>query len=350
VELTPHLLRNRTSWANSYVLLSDSGKALVIDYGYDFMVGLASGADRASRRPWLYTLERLKQDYRVEKIDVALPTHFHDDHVGGLNVIRDVEGAEIWVAENFADILERPEDYDLPCLWYEPIPVDRKLPLEQKIRWEEYEFTLYEQSGHTLYAVAIDFEADGKRVLAIGDQYQDTDTNYVYKNGFRVWDYSDSAELYNRLKPDLLIAGHCEPLWMKEEIRKELLNKGQELEQIHRDLLPKETVEFRGDGSAASIRPYQIKTQPDETFTVTVYVKNPYSDKRNVEVAAVVPDGWQVLDEGKKQVEIAGRGTEQVAFSVKARHEPVRRARIAADVTIGNKRFGQQAECLVTVV
>jgi glyoxylase-like metal-dependent hydrolase (beta-lactamase superfamily II) len=166
----PHLLKSRASMSNYYVLLSDSGKALFIDFGYDFITGIAAGADRASRRPWLYNINRLKSDYGVKNIDAVLLTHYHDDHVAGCNLLRDVEGAEVWAAENFADILERPTDYDLPCLWYDPIPVDRVIPLKTSFQWEGYEITLYEQPGHALYAVAIAFEADGKKVLVQGDQ------------------------------------------------------------------------------------------------------------------------------------------------------------------------------------
>jgi glyoxylase-like metal-dependent hydrolase (beta-lactamase superfamily II) len=36
--ITPHLLKHRACMANSYVLLSDSGKALFIDFGYDLGV------------------------------------------------------------------------------------------------------------------------------------------------------------------------------------------------------------------------------------------------------------------------------------------------------------------------
>jgi glyoxylase-like metal-dependent hydrolase (beta-lactamase superfamily II) len=63
--LTPHLLRNRTAMAYHYVLLSESGKALFLDFGYDFVTGVAAGADRASRRPWLYSLPALKRDFGV---------------------------------------------------------------------------------------------------------------------------------------------------------------------------------------------------------------------------------------------------------------------------------------------
>lgn len=349
VNITPHFLRNRTCWANSYVLLSESGKALVIDYGYDFMAGMPLGWDRASRRPWLYNIDRLKKDYGVEKIDVVLPTHFHDDHVAGLNLLRDVEGTEVWAAENFSEILENPDDYDLPCIWYDPIIVDRKMPLEKTFRWEEYEFTLYEQSGHTLYAVAISFEADGKRILAIGDQYQDTDTNYVYKNGFRAWDYQDSAALYNRLKPDLIVSGHSEPLTVTDEILEEITETGEKLEQMHRDLLPEEIINLRADGSAATLTPYQNQVVKGETFTVTAEVRNPYSDEKDVRVSLEAPSGWQV-SESMKILTVTGLGTGTAKFTVKPAEVPVRRARIAADVVIGDQKFGQQAEALVTVL
>jgi len=96
--------------------------------------------------------------------------------------------------------------------------VDRSLPLGIPFTWEEYEFTPFEQGGHTLYAVAISFEVDGKRVLAIGDQQENAGHpwNYIYKNRFRTRDYKDSGQLYLRLQPDLIISGHWEPLWIEQ--------------------------------------------------------------------------------------------------------------------------------------
>jgi len=41
-EITPHLLRNRTSFANSYALVSESGAALLIDFGYEVSTGSAT--------------------------------------------------------------------------------------------------------------------------------------------------------------------------------------------------------------------------------------------------------------------------------------------------------------------
>ena len=168
--ITPHLLRNRTSIAACFALLSDSGSALLIDWGYDLWTGLTLGLDRSGNRPLLESIGSLKRDHGVSRVEAAVTTHYHDDHVAGLNLLRDVEGTEVWSPANVAPILEEPRRYDLPCLWHEPIQVDRVLALEKMVQWHEYELTPYALPGHTLYAAAIAFEADGRRVLATGDQ------------------------------------------------------------------------------------------------------------------------------------------------------------------------------------
>jgi hypothetical protein len=62
----------------------------------------------------------------------------------------------------------------------------------------------------------------------------------------------------------------------------------------------------------------------------------------------VVPSGWSV-DEPECRVALAPHGRATVRFGVTAPAGPVRRARVAVDLTIGGVRFGQQAEALVTV-
>lgn len=223
-QVSPHLLWNMTSMSNSYVLLSDDGVALLIDFGYDFWPYLTgfefpTGTDRTSRRPWLQTVPPLKRRYGIERIEVALPTHYHDDHVAGFNLLREVEGTEVWSPANMTRIFRDPRRYDLPCIWFDPIGVDRELALGQTVRWHEYEITVHELPGHTLYAVAYEFEVDGRKVLATGDQqdfgFQSGGATefqgYNYKNRFRVDDYVLSAELYQRLAPELMISGHWPP-------------------------------------------------------------------------------------------------------------------------------------------
>ncbi|MDX1991176.1 MAG: MBL fold metallo-hydrolase [bacterium] len=347
--LTPHLLWNRTSQAYSYVLLSESGKALIFDYGYDLMTGFSSGHDRSARRPWLYTLEALKRDFGVRAIEAAIPTHYHDDHVAGMNLLREVEGAQVWAAETFAELLEAPTRYDLPCLWYDTIAVDRRLPLETPIQWEEYTFTLHPLPGHTLYAVAISLEVDGQRVLITGDQYEhNTRYNYVYKNRFRAGDYVQSADLYARLHPDLILTGHTDPFWPQPEYFEVLRDRGEILATLHQQLLPPEALTFDSEAVFARIHPYQLEAGASSWVTFEVEVDNPYEETLEAAIAFIVPDGWET-EPAIQRLMLAGGTTQMVMFRVQVGASTVRRARVAVDLTLNEQRFGQQAEALVTV-
>jgi glyoxylase-like metal-dependent hydrolase (beta-lactamase superfamily II) len=362
--ITPHLLRHRASFANSYVLLSDSGKALMIDFGYDFATSLPVGNDRASRRPWLYTIPTLKRQFNLESIDVVIPTHFHDDHVAGINLLSRVESTQVWAAETFADILEKPSRYDLPCLWYEPIRVHSRLPLEIPFQWEEYTFILHPLRGHTRYAVAIEFEVDGYKVLATGDQYQGEEGleyNYVYANRFGTGDYIKSAELYQRIHPDLILTGHWQPLWVTAKYLKQLGELGIQLEQLHRDLLL-QSPGLGEEGFLARLTPYQVTASRGETIEFQAEVYNPYPHPAEAVIQLVIPARWKVVDGASSEApseqgmtstiiaQIEAFATHTASFQIVLPSDArVRRARIAVDITTGGQRFGQQAEALVTV-
>jgi glyoxylase-like metal-dependent hydrolase (beta-lactamase superfamily II) len=297
-------------------------------------------------------METLKRQYGISSIDAVLLTHYHDDHVAGCNVLREVEGTEVWAAESFADILEHPAHYDLPCLWYDPVPVDRKLPLERKLRWEEYEFTLHELPGHTLYAVAVAFEADGKRVLAIGDQQMGDDGlewNYVYQNRFRIGDYARSAALYGRLQPDVMVSGHWEPVWVDADYLKKAEASGRLLEQMHRELLPLEETDFGAEGFGARFYPYQAEVEAGGTVSFEVETLNPFHTETEMVIELVLPDGWKA-DETVRRVSAAGKGKKAASFTLTApRMGPAKRLLIAANITAGNRAFGQQAEAFIHV-
>ncbi|GAA4573825.1 hypothetical protein GCM10023176_39580 [Micromonospora coerulea] len=356
-EISPHLLRNRTSFATSYALLSDSGVALLIDYGFDMVTGLPSGSDRSSRRPWLASLDALKGKYGIDRVEVALPTHYHDDHVAGFDLLHQVEGTQIWAADLIAPILRDPLRYDLPCLWYDPLPVHRVIPTGIPVRWHEYELTMYPLPGHTLYAVAIAFEADGNRVVATGDQQdggsvtgQRTETpNFQYRNRFRIDDFIDSALLYRRLSPDLMISGHWQPRLVDDAYLDRLLAKGEELARLHRALLPLDEVDFGAEGFGARILPYRSVVTGGEKLQLEVEVRNPFRRPSDLRVDLVAPHGWQVSP-GHRKVEAEALGEECVRFTVlPPPGVPQRRARVAANLTAGGRDFGQQAEALVDV-
>jgi glyoxylase-like metal-dependent hydrolase (beta-lactamase superfamily II) len=345
----PNLLVHRCSAANAYVLISASGKAMLIDAGYDIISGSIAGTDRAARRPWLYTLPVIKRDFGVTCVDVVMPTHYHDDHVAGMNLLRDVEGAQTWAAESFAGILEDPNAYDLPCLWYDPIPVDRRLPVGQAFQWEEYSLTLYPLPGHTRYAVAILVEMDGKRVLFTGDQYQREDgleLNYVFQNRYNIGDYSTTARLYQQLSPDLILSGHWKPMWVKPGYLDSIVQQAEQFEQVMRELLP-EDPSLGAEGVAARIFPYQVTGCVGDPLTFEVEVTSPFQEAVEAQLRIVAPAGWQVEGPHNFLVDRVGSGAFRVTPPAGA---AAYRARIAVDVSLGGQPFGQLAEALVTLL
>ncbi|HEU4863866.1 MAG TPA: MBL fold metallo-hydrolase [Candidatus Limnocylindria bacterium] len=356
VALTPHLLHNRSSHSYSYVLLSDSGKALFMDYGYDMITGLPAGVDRAARRPWLYTLDALKRDHGVSSVDVVIPTHYHDDHVAGMNMLREVEGTQVWAASNFSDVLERPNRYDLPCLWHDPIPVDRSLPIGGTVRWEEYELAIHALPGHTEFASAISFEVDNTRVVATGDQ-QDMSwgrqprperLNYIYPGRVSLGDFVRSAELYAQIDPQLMIGGHWAPRWIAPDYLEMLATHGRAMDDVHRSLLPLDEVDLGLEGFAARIEPYRSEVNAGDELDLEVWVRNPFPQAGEAAVELVVPAGWAATP-AIQRLALDGRSNATVSFRLRTDGEPVRRARIAADVRIGDRHLGQHAEALVTV-
>jgi glyoxylase-like metal-dependent hydrolase (beta-lactamase superfamily II) len=355
VPLTEHLLQNRTSNAWSYALLSATGAALLIDYGYDMQTGLPPGGDRASRRPWLGSLPALRRNHGVTAIEVALPTHYHDDHVAGMNLLRAVEGTEVWAPSHVAGVLERPLDQDLPCTWYEPIPVDRRLPPGGRFRWHEYEITVHDLPGHTLYAAAYEFVVDGVRVLATGDQQVGMGgldgarevLNYQYRNRFRLGDYPASARLYREVAPQLMIFGHWPPRWVGDDYFRMVADEACEQDRLHRELLPLEETGIGPDGVLARIAPYYSRARAGVVQKFTIDVNNPVAATQPAVLRMVLPTGWVAAPE-VVALSLAPLASERVEVEVTA-GAPRRRARMAVDLSIGDLHLGQHAEAIVDV-
>lgn len=355
VALTPHLLMNRTSMSCSYVVLSENGEALIIDYGYDMTTGLVPGQERAARRPWLASLPALRRDHGVTAITVALPTHYHDDHIAGMPLLRDVEGTELWIPENVAPTMADPWREDLPCQWYDPIVADRVLPLDEPFTWNEYTFTAHAQPGHTLYAVAYSLEIDDLKVVFTGDQQEGLGgrdgrrdiMNYQYRNLFRIGDYAKSAALYRRLAPGLMASGHWDPRWVDDDYLDYLAESGDLVDELHARLLPLEDVGIGPDGLAARLAPYRCEATVGDVVVYTARVRNPLPQHAETRLSLVLPIGWR-----SSQPEIAldlGPSEEASVQLTVTPGSAGRRQRVAIDVTIGELRLGQHAEALLDV-
>ncbi|MBK8026637.1 MAG: hypothetical protein IPK19_35930 [Chloroflexi bacterium] len=138
------------------MLISQSRKALMIDFGYDFITGIPLGTDRALRRRCMYTSRRSSGSTASTGSTGSSPTLPRRSRGGHQPAADGLGDAALGAGVNCRHP-EQPLQYDLPCIWYDLIPYDRRLPLETPFTWEEYSFTLHPLPGHTRYAVAIAF-------------------------------------------------------------------------------------------------------------------------------------------------------------------------------------------------
>ncbi|MCL6512460.1 MAG: MBL fold metallo-hydrolase, partial [Anaerolineae bacterium] len=108
----PPTATNTAAVANSYTLLTDDGTAMFLDYGFPSPSHFSANFRFAE-----HSLAELRRVAGLARVEVVLPSHYHDDHVCGLQYLYERHGAQLWVFENQADILEHTEAYKIPCLW-----------------------------------------------------------------------------------------------------------------------------------------------------------------------------------------------------------------------------------------
>jgi glyoxylase-like metal-dependent hydrolase (beta-lactamase superfamily II) len=360
VQVTDHVWLDPQSVANTWYIISESGKALAIDYGYHQTTCAAwQGYPKPERRrALLHGLESLKRQFGIDRIDVVLVSHFHDDHVCGIPVLQRLHGTQCWVAENFADLLAHPEAHCFPCNWPVPARIDRRLPLDAPFTWEEYAFHLYPMSGHTRFAALIGFTADGKRFAHTGDQYFFYDgveefarnrrmQNHVYRNGALLDGYAESGKWMLEWRPDIVLQGHQPAMHTDDAFFAHIADWTRDYADLARQIMPlgDQEAHFNLDSWGGWIWPYRTHLPAVEPVRVQVTVRNPYPRRASLEVRLVGPSGWV-----GEAATLTAEPRAEVACSLTIFPTgPCRRQPIAAELVADGRPCGQVAEALVTL-
>lgn len=360
-KVSDHVWRDTESGCNTWFIISESGKAMAIDYGY-FVSTLGHAVPGypkpVQRRALLHGLKALKRQFGIDRIDMVLVSHFHDDHVCGLPMLKRLFGTQIWAAENFADLLEHPEAHCFPCNWPQPTKVDRRFALEDKVQWEEYTFHFAPMSGHTRFASLIGFEADGCRFAHTGDQYffqGDTKTwnqnrrlqNHVYRNGALLDGYERSGRWMLKWRPDIVIQGHQSAFFTDDTFFEHIKQWRHDYETLHKNIMPlgDEETHFGLDSWGGWVWPYRVHMERPGPAKVKVTVRNPLPYRARLEVTLVGPTSWQGQSttlEADPRCEVSCELT--ITPSGVCRRQP-----FAVDLVANGQPFGQIAEALMTV-
>ena len=369
-QITPHLLGCASTCSNFYVVIGDSGKALIVDYPYPsfglFMVALHSPEPFARLRFLEHHLDELRDQWGITSFDVALATHYHDDHVCGIPHLQRHHNTRCWTLDEVAKVLEAPQDWSTPCLLPEPIRVDRRFADGETFEWEEFQFEMVRYPGQTEFHGAILGHIDGRRVLFGGDSSYplvryipgaDEDqwmVNTVIRNSLTLDMHRKCADEFDRLRPDLLCPGHGPWCDVPDVAFTTHRSYVEEKEALWRELLP-EPANMGIDVFWARLVPYRLSLEPGTTRTLTLQVRNSLGEAAAFAARVSVPAGAPLTVAGEPaplSLEPGERGilTFDTAANPDAASDPRRRYVLTADVTANGRRFGPVTESLVTVI
>jgi len=369
-QVSEHVWHSTQAASISWFIISKNNKALVIDYGYHEQRGLlAAGYSKPyRRRPLLHSLEALKTQFGIERIDVALISHFHDDHVCGVRLLQRLHGTQCWVTDAFSDLLSEPAAHAFPCNWPYGVHIDRCFRHDQIARWEEYEFQFAPMSGHTRFGSLIGFEADGLRFAHTGDQYfflsktgawpaPDDDfrtwddktisQNHVYRNGALLDGYALSADWLTAWRPDIVLSGHQQAFHTNADFFRIVKDWAGEYAELHKRAmaLGDDEAHFNLDSWGGWIWPYRSTLKVPGPATVKVTVRNPLPHKATLDVRLVGPTGWS----GTSATLYASARAEVSCQLEITPDAPCILQPFAVELVADGQPFGQVAEGLMTV-
>jgi glyoxylase-like metal-dependent hydrolase (beta-lactamase superfamily II) len=350
--VSEHLIAATHSTANFYVLHADDGRALFFDYGFASLDHLIGAGSRFVE----HSLGGLAEAFGVERPDVIIPTHYHDDHVAGIPFLQSRYGTEVWAYEKLVDVLAQPHAFRLPCLWMQPIRADRVFG-DEGVTWEQYRFAAHHCPGHTWWAVMLFGDIDGRRVAITGDQIQIGGAGGlrgggpIYRNRVRADSFTKTVRTLLEYEPELLLTGHDGPIEVTRRDLEDVYRWCRDLEQCWTALVAfPEEIGFSLDPDIASIRPYQGRGSPGQRIEFRVELHNHHDHRADAHVRLVIPSGWETIPAARTATLEAGE-TVELEFAVTPAVEADLGVRypVTADVEVGEHRLGQAAEALIVL-
>ena len=343
-----------------YAIISDSGKALFIDYGGPSWNAFYAFRDSVGVRNRLrfveHSIENLRAHHGLRSVDVAIPTHMHDDHLSGFPYLAKHHGTKIWCFENFVDILQNPRGHNLGCTLAEPIHVDRVIRDGETFRWQEFEFTAVQSPGHTDFQMALFAAIDGVRLAFTGDAFfHDADRpfqirhNLIYRNRVKTGDHLKSVDNLLEFRPQILCPGHGEPFLLDFDMVEAFRAKLVEQDASIRGLVADVDTDIGIDPSWLEIYPYQSAAAPGETRPLEIRARNHRKRSIQLQVAMVLPEGWRCVPNiARLVVPRAESAKVSVAITPPEQFRGTRaRIAIAADVMCDGQYLGQIAEAVI---
>lgn len=361
--VSPHLVAHDLTTSAFYAIVSNSGKAMFIDYGsassVHFSVFERATPANGRIRFVEHNVAELKRSFGVKSVDVAMPSHMHDDHMNGFPHLVRHHGTQVWCYENMVDIFQNPRGHNLGCILGEPFKVSRAFRHGEKFKWEEFEFEVTHSPGHTEYQMALFVTLDGQRVAFTGDAFfypnpRSAGTlrhNLIFRN--HVESDSHMKSIHNLIEhaPTLICPGHGRPYPVTRELMLSTEQILRDQQRYFSDLLPQGEVNFGLDPSWVHIYPYQMMLSPGGAQRAEIRVQNYRQTPMKMEIALIAPSEWRI-EPLSLTFTVPPNSKAARAFQITVPAgwiPPAPRFAIAADVMSDGKYLGQITEAVVEV-
>ena len=365
IPLSRHLLWGGVwTCSNFYVLLSDSGKALFIDYGHAFWPHMHTGPDHdglESMRFIEHHLDELRDDYGVTDFNLVIPTHIHDDHTCGIPYLQRHHGTQCWALEEVGQVLTDPAAWaSTPCTFPKPIRVDRWLKDGDRFQWEEYDFVIYHAPGQTEYHSVYAAEVDGTKVAFTGDNYfveqvvhggkseiQPFQTT-VLRNSFQLEMHRKCADIMRKIEPELICPGHRDVLPCDKKSLNTYCDFIARKERVFRELVNDPSDHYI-DLFWARMLPYLATVKPGEELQYQLLLRNNFEKSVTFQARLLGPMGWKTsTDFTEITLQPQSKGKLILIATAPPSADNTRRL-MTAEIRLDGKSQGPLTEALVTV-
>ena len=220
----------------------------------------------------------------------------------------------------------------------------------------DWSFEVFHMPGHTWWALGLAGEVDGTRVALTGDNLLAGAISPlraaapIYRNRMRIDSIATGVRRLMDFEPELLLTGHTGALEVTRPMLDDFLAWARELEGVFTRLcVTPERVNEALDPDFVVCFPYLSMVAPGAELALEVRVTNHGLRDEMANVRLVVPDGWEA-EPFASTAEVAPGGTAALPFTVRVPDTAAPGRRIVlADLTLGERRYGQRAEAIVDV-
>lgn len=326
---------------NSRLLLSQDRSGFLIDCGSDAIIR---------------EVTKLKEEGRLSRLDGLFITHYHDDHTNKVSELLREFDCPVYASQQSADVLAHPAAYRLPCLTSNAISNLTAVPDGHKMRWKEFDITIYYFPGQTLYHDALLVEKDGgEKIFFIGDSFTPSGIDdYCLQNRnflHQGTGYFYCLDILRKMPPNcLLINQHVlEPFRFSPDQLEHMTKVLEERRRILADLFPWDKPDYGIDEQWARIYPYGQQAKAGQCVEVTVKILNHSSSAHTYTASLNVPDGLQ-SEPKSASLRIEPREEAQLHFKITVPQMVSKKLYVVTcDVEFDIRRLRDWCECLIEI-